>query len=49
MTTHSYSCLEDSMDKEAWGATVHGGHEELDMTEHAQCLYSAPGDLFVCY
>ena len=25
-----YSCLENSMDREAWKATVHG---ELDMTE----------------
>ena len=24
MATHSYSCLENSMDKGAWSATVHG-------------------------
>ena len=24
MATHSYSCLENSMDKGAWWATVHG-------------------------
>ena len=28
-----YSCLENSMDRPAWQATVHGGHEESDMTE----------------
>ena len=27
-----YSCLENSMDREAWQATVHGGYKELDMT-----------------
>ena len=28
-----YSCLEDSMDREAWWATVCGGLKELDMIE----------------
>ena len=28
-----YSCLENSMDRGAWQATVHGGHKELDTTE----------------
>ena len=28
-----YSCLENSMDRGAWRATVHGGHEESDTTE----------------
>ena len=28
-----YSCLENPMDRGAWWATVHGGHEESDMTE----------------
>ena len=28
-----YSCLENSMDREAWWATVCGGLKELDMTE----------------
>ena len=28
-----YSCLDNSMDKGTWQATVHGGHTDLDMTE----------------
>ena len=28
-----YSCLENSMDRGDWWATVHGGHKESDMTE----------------
>ena len=28
-----YSCLESSMDKGTWQATVQGGHTDLDMTE----------------
>ena len=28
-----YSCLENSMDREAWWPTVHGGHKELNITE----------------
>ena len=28
-----YSCLENSMDREAWQTTVHGVAKELDMTE----------------
>ena len=27
-----YPCLENLMDSEAWGATVHGVGKELDMT-----------------
>ena len=27
-----YSCLENSMDREVWRATVHGVAKELDMT-----------------
>ena len=27
-----YSCLENSMDRSAWQATVHGGHIESGMT-----------------
>ena len=30
-----YSCLENSMDRGAWWASVSGGHKESDMTEHA--------------
>ena len=30
-----YSCLECSMNREAWQTTVHGGHKDLDTTEHA--------------
>ena len=29
-----YSCLENSMDRGTWPATVHWGHKELDMTEN---------------
>ena len=28
-----YSCLENSMDRGAWQAIVHGGHKGSDMTE----------------
>ena len=28
-----YTCLENSMDRGTWQATVHGGHKESDMTE----------------
>ena len=28
-----YYCLENSMDRGAWGATVHGGHKESDTAE----------------
>ena len=30
---HQHSCLKNPMDREAWWATVQGGHKELDMTE----------------
>ena len=30
-----YSCLESSVDRGAWQATVQGGHKESDTTEHA--------------
>ena len=29
-----YSSLKNSMDREVWWATVHGGHKESDMAEH---------------
>ena len=31
MATHSYSCLENHMDRKAWWATVHGVAKELEM------------------
>ena len=31
-----YPCLENPMDREAWGATVHGVAKELDITEATQ-------------
>ena len=39
-----YSCLENSMDRGAWWATVHGVTKESDMTEHAHT--HLPGMLF---
>ena len=33
MATHQYSCLENSMNRGAWQATVHGVAKELDMSE----------------
>ena len=33
-----YSCLENSMDREAWQATVLGGHKESDMTERLNLI-----------
>ena len=29
-----YSCLQNSMNRGAWWATVHGGYKELNMTEY---------------
>ena len=34
-----YSCLENPMDKGAWGATVHGVAKESDMTEQLTNTY----------
>ena len=34
-----YSCLENSMDRTAWWATVWGDHKESDMTENAHTRY----------
>ena len=49
MATHcsQYSCLENSKDRGAWRATVHGGHKESDVTQGltlslsclADCMY----------
>ena len=32
-TPVQYSCLENSLDRGAWRATVYGSHKELDTTE----------------
>ena len=37
-----YSCLGNPMDREAWRATVHGGHKEPDMTEHMSTVKTQP-------
>ena len=34
-----YSCLENSMDRGVWWATVHGITKESDMTEHTYTLF----------
>ena len=34
-----YSCLENSMDREAWRATVHRIAKQLDRTEHTHTLH----------
>ena len=41
-TPSRYSCLENSMDRGAWQATVHGVTNELDMTEHSHTQNSLP-------
>ena len=45
-----YSCLENSMDRGAWWATVHGVTKESDMTEHAHMcalFYSSLSDIII--
>ena len=37
-TIFQYSCLENSTVRGAWQAVVHGGHKELDTTEHTHGL-----------
>ena len=37
-----YSCLENSMDRGAWWATLQGGHKESDTTEQLTLLYVSP-------
>ena len=36
-----HSCLENSRDRGAWRAPVHGGHKELDMTEQRAHTHEA--------
>ena len=42
-----YSCLENSMDRWAWWATLHGGRKELDTTKSLThtVSYVIPGNL----
>ena len=40
-----YSCLENPMDREAWGATVTKSHEELDMAEQPTVSLSLEDEL----
>ena len=35
-----HSCLENPMDREAWQATVHGGHKETDTTERLPHIHA---------
>ena len=35
-----YSCLENTMDRGAWQAIVHGGQKELDATEQLTLTFS---------
>ena len=42
-----YSCLGNPMDRGAWGATVHRGHRELDMTEQTQVYFWALGSFSI--
>ena len=45
MTTQ-YSCLENSTDRGAWWAIVHGGHKESDTIEWTKL--SLPFHMFIC-
>ena len=40
-----YSCLENSMDRGAWQATIHAAPEESDTTEHTRTLKVSPKQL----
>ena len=39
-----YPCLENSMDRGAWRATVHGGHKESETTERLTCFQDTKGN-----
>ena len=39
------SCLENSMDRGAWGSSVHGGHKESDTTEQLSLSQNAKAPL----
>ena len=41
-----YSCLENSMDREAWQATEYWGRKELDITEHSSLFQIIYPSLF---
>ena len=40
-----YSCLDNPMDREAWRATVHGGHKGSDMIEQLSTHITTHGAL----
>ena len=41
-----YSCLENSMDRGIWRATVHGVHKESEKTEQLTLYTSAPRNIY---
>ena len=55
MTTHQYACLENSMDRGAWRATVHGVSKSQTRLNDTECFsggnsshYSVPFTFFLC-
>ena len=44
-----YSCLENSMDRRAWGAIVHGVAKELDTTERLNLPAYSSVDRHFCF
>ena len=42
--TLQYPCLENSMDRGAWQATVHGGHKESETTERLTRFQATKGN-----
>ena len=49
MAPHSFSCLDNSMDREACQATVHGVAQRVDMTEHAHTVVGVCFGLPKCF